>query len=72
MQGLSQQFLLNAVDPASGQGLPTARMAVSGAAWLGPGPRAALARPGVKTRVPVGWVGPEDSELVDPLPLADR
>eukprot|EP00969_Alexandrium_andersonii_P241640 10670050-Alexandrium_andersonii.AAC.1 len=60
MQDHSQQFL-DTINPASGQGLPTVRAAVSGAAWLGPDPRAALARPGVKTRVPVDWVGPGES-----------
>eukprot|EP00969_Alexandrium_andersonii_P306849 13565412-Alexandrium_andersonii.AAC.1 len=46
--------------------------AVSGAAWLGPDPRAALAKPGVKALVPLGWVGPEESELIDPLPPVGR
>eukprot|EP00969_Alexandrium_andersonii_P365402 15466163-Alexandrium_andersonii.AAC.1 len=46
--------------------------AVSGAAWLGPDPRAVLARPGGKALVPQGWVGPEEFELLNPLPPVDR
>eukprot|EP00969_Alexandrium_andersonii_P241957 10685531-Alexandrium_andersonii.AAC.1 len=65
---------MDTINPASGQGLPMVQAAVSGSAWLGPDPRTdlALQRSGLKTRVPVDWVGPEETELVNPLPPADR
>eukprot|EP00969_Alexandrium_andersonii_P299961 13260415-Alexandrium_andersonii.AAC.1 len=59
MQGLSQEFL-NEINPASGPGPPQMQAAVSGATWLGPDPRAALARSGGKSLVPQGWVGPDE------------
>eukprot|EP00969_Alexandrium_andersonii_P006937 303054-Alexandrium_andersonii.AAC.1 len=45
MQGLAQEFL-NEVNPAGGPGLPLMQRAVSGATWLQPDPRTALAREG--------------------------
>eukprot|EP00969_Alexandrium_andersonii_P092833 4097291-Alexandrium_andersonii.AAC.1 len=48
--------------------------AISGATWLGPDPRAALAdaERGLRVRVPESWGGPEDSEMIEPLPFNMR
>eukprot|EP00969_Alexandrium_andersonii_P219830 9709003-Alexandrium_andersonii.AAC.1 len=70
-QALAQEFV-SVVQPADGPGLPTLQQAVSGDTWLGPDPRAALARMGHLSLVPQGWVGPEETEMVDPLPSHQR
>eukprot|EP00969_Alexandrium_andersonii_P141950 6275728-Alexandrium_andersonii.AAC.1 len=71
MQALAQE-VISEVQPAGGPGLPTLQQAVRGATWLRPDPRAALARMGHLPLVPQGWVGPEETEMADPLPRADR
>eukprot|EP00969_Alexandrium_andersonii_P026537 1157743-Alexandrium_andersonii.AAC.1 len=60
--------LVEVINPVSGDGAPTVREAVTGTTWLGPDPRAylALSRDGRKTRVPIDWVGPEETEMFEP------
>eukprot|EP00969_Alexandrium_andersonii_P322189 14235860-Alexandrium_andersonii.AAC.1 len=51
-------------EAAEGPSVPAVREAIHGEDWLGPGPGAlgALSPPTV-TRVPEGWVGPDETEM---------
>eukprot|EP00969_Alexandrium_andersonii_P079321 3498268-Alexandrium_andersonii.AAC.1 len=58
------------VELANGPGLRAVREALRGEEWLGPDPRAERARHTAKpTPIPQGWVGQEETELVEPSSL---
>eukprot|EP00969_Alexandrium_andersonii_P343180 15169201-Alexandrium_andersonii.AAC.1 len=73
MRDLTRDFA-EAIDPVNGPGSPAVQAAARGASWLGPDPRAskALSRPGMKTKVPIDWVGPEETEMFEQIPISER
>eukprot|EP00969_Alexandrium_andersonii_P009114 399418-Alexandrium_andersonii.AAC.1 len=73
LQDLSREFV-EVTGPASGDGVPTVQAAARLTTWRGPDPRAesALQRVGVRAKVPIDWVGPEETELFHPLPPTER